>query len=387
MDKIYSVTQVTSYLKKLIGTDFLLRSLCVRGELSNVKYHVSGHIYFTVKDDGAALSGVMFASDTGALDFRLADGMKVEITGGIGVYEKAGSYQIYAKRIKREGRGELFERYLKLKEELEEMGMFSDEYKRPIPGYIKRLGVVTASTGAAVRDIINITRRRNPYVEIVLYPAKVQGEGAPASIAENIRLANELASGGLRIDTLIVGRGGGSPEDLAAFNDEGVARAIFASVIPVISAVGHESDFSISDLVADVRAETPTAAADMAVMNTFELREDISAYKLTLVRSIRQKIEAERLLLTSRTELLQSNMRRKVSDARSSVEKAMIMIRENDPRNVFAKGYAAVTDEDGSIIPDTSGITVGGTYEVRMRDGSFTASVTDISRKDSSDGR
>ena len=275
----------------------------------------------------------------------------------------------------------------RIKKLLEEEGLFDRKWKKPIPEFPLRVGIVTSSTGAAIEDIKKIITSKNDLTDILIFPTQVQGIGAPASIIENIELANKLAAEGLRIDTLIVGRGGGSPEDLAAFNDEGVARSIFASAIPVISAVGHESDFSISDMVADVRAETPTAAADMAVMNTFELKEDISEYRRILLRSIRQKIEAERMLLSSRTDLLHSNMHSKVSDARSAVEKAMIMIRENDPRNVFAKGYAAVTDENGRIIPDTSGITAGSTYTIQMRDGSFSAEVTEISRKDSSDGR
>jgi exodeoxyribonuclease VII large subunit len=215
----------------------------------------------------------------------------------------------------------------------------------------------------------------------------VQGEGAPASIIHNIELANSFAASGLRIDTLIVGRGGGSPEDLAAFNDEGVARAIFASQIPVISAVGHESDVSISDFVADLRAETPTAAADIAVMNTYELRDEIVYCRQMLMKAMRQKIESERLLLSSRTDLLHSNMRGKITEARSAVEKAMIMIRENDPRNIFSKGYAAVTDSDGHILPGVDSIEEGGSYTVRMRDGSFTALASDVTKEGQNNGR
>ena len=382
-----TVTQVNEYIAKRLRDDQNLRRLPVEGEISALS-RSGPHIYLTLKDAGSMLKCAVWASNIPRIDPSLLEnGRKVIAVGDISPYPKGGSYSFSITHMEDAGEGDLMAEFNRVRKLLEKEGLFDRKWKKPLPEFPLRVGIITSSTGAAIEDIKKIITSKNDLTDILIFPTQVQGEGAPSSIAENIRLANELASGGLRIDTLIVGRGGGSPEDLAAFNDEGVARAIFASVIPVISAVGHESDFSISDLVADVRAETPTAAADMAVMNTFELREAISAYKLTLVRSIRQKIEAERLLLTSRTELLQSNMRRKVSDARSSVEKAMIMIRENDPRNVFAKGYAAVTDEDGSIIPDTSGITVGGTYEVRMRDGSFTASVTDISRKDSSDGR
>lgn len=415
MDKIYSVTQVTSYLKKLIGTDFLLRSLCVRGELSNVKYHVSGHIYFTVKDDGAALSGVMFASDTGALDFRLADGMKVEITGGIGVYEKAGSYQIYAKRIKREGRGELFERYLKLKEELEEMGMFSDEYKRPIPGYIKRLGVVTASTGAAVRDIINITRRRNPYVEIVLYPAKVQGEGAAESVARGIEVLDRAG-----VDVIIAGRGGGSIEDLWAFNEAVVAEAIFHSGTPVISAVGHETDTTIADFVADLRAPTPSAAAELAVFEyekyldrldgaRQDMRDAIGhaatrdRLKLKEYESRLKKLRPDAVIASKRLRLadMESSIRqlmagrlaenktcinetgrrmgeamhKKQSDRRHELSLLAERLKGVSPLEKLTQGYSYVSDEKGRNIRDVSLLERGDSINIYMLNGKVKAEV------------
>ena len=264
---------------------------------------------------------------------------------------------------------------------LEEEGLFDKKWKKPIPEFPLRVGIVTSSTGAAIEDIKKIITSKNNLTDILIFPTQVQGEGAPASIINNINLANALAASGLRIDTLIVGRGGGSPEDLAAFNDEGVARAIFASEIPVISAVGHESDVSISDFVADVRAETPTAAADMAVMNTFELRDEIDYCREMLLTAMRRKIESESMLLSSRTDLLYSNMKGKLSEARSAVDKAMIMIRENDPRNIFAKGYAAVTDSEGHIVPGVETIQEGGIYRIRMRDGSFTATASDITKE------
>jgi exodeoxyribonuclease VII large subunit len=272
----------------------------------------------------------------------------------------------------------------RIKKMLEAEGLFDRKWKKPIPEFPLRVGIVTSSTGAAIEDIKKIITSKNDLTDILIFPTQVQGIGAPASICENIELANRLNKNGLRIDTLIVGRGGGSPEDLAAFNDEAVARTIFASEIPVISAVGHESDVSISDFVADVRAETPTAAADLAVMNTFELREDIRDMQDTLMRSIRQKIDTERMMLRSVTDLLYSNMKGKTADARSTVEKAMIMIRENDPRNIFRKGYAAVT-RDGSIIPDVASVTAGETYEIMMRDGSFTAAATGIRKGQTND--
>ncbi len=420
MEKIYSVTQVTAYLKKLIGTDVILRSLTVKGELSNVKYHVSGHIYFTVKDAGASLSGVMFASDTGSLDFRLTEGLKVEITGGLGVYEKAGSYQIYARRIKKEGRGELYEKFLKLKDQLEEMGMFSQEYKKPIPGYVRRLGVVTASTGAAVRDIINITRRRNPYVEIILYPAKVQGEGAAESVARGIGLLDDEG-----VDVIIAGRGGGSIEDLWAFNEVAVAEAIFRSRTPVISAVGHETDTTIADYVADLRAPTPSAAAELAVFDYEAFLERLDGYRGGLKDSIGRLIVQDRLRLKDAENLikkmrpdaiiaskrmrladienrmrqlmkdqlvsgrdrsevterrLRSSITEKLTDRRHSVSLYAERMKGVSPLEKLTLGYSFVTDENGKNIRNVGSLSVGDMINIRMLNGKVKANVREIEK-------
>ncbi|MBQ1423233.1 MAG: exodeoxyribonuclease VII large subunit, partial [Lachnospiraceae bacterium] len=222
MTGVYSVSQISSYIRNLFTKDYLLSRVTVRGEVSNCKYHSSGHIYFTLKDPGAAISCVMFASQREHLTFRLQDGQQIEASGQVSVYEKNGSYQLYVRSCRLSGAGELYERFLKLKEELEEMGMFDEIYKKPIPKYCRRIGIVTASTGAAIQDIINVTTRRNPYVELVLYPARVQGEGAKESIVRGIGRLDRMG-----LDVLIVGRGGGSIEDLWAFNEECVARAIF----------------------------------------------------------------------------------------------------------------------------------------------------------------
>ena len=253
---IYSVAQVNSYIKNLFVQDFLLNRISVRGEVSNCKYHTSGHIYFTLKDKSGTLSAVMFAGQRKGLTFQLQEGQQVVVTGSIDIYERDGRYQLYAREIKRDGVGDLFERFQKLRDELEEMGMFAAEYKKPIPKYAKTIGIVTASTGAAIHDIINITARRNPYVQLILYPALVQGQDAKFSIVNGIRTLDSMG-----LDVLIVGRGGGSMEDLWAFNEEIVARAIFECETPVISAVGHETDVTIADYVADLRAPTPSAAA------------------------------------------------------------------------------------------------------------------------------
>ena len=260
------VGDVSRYIRSLVSQDYFLKHLAVSGEVSNLTYHRSGHIYFTLKDEAAALSCVMWAGDRGGLGFHMKEGDKVVATGSVDVYIQQGRYQLYARRIELQGAGLLYERFLALKAELEETGMFAQEYKRPIPFYVKRLGIVTAPTGAAVQDIRNIALRRNPYVELILYPALVQGEGAAASIVRGIQTLDAMG-----LDCLIVGRGGGSIEDLWAFNEEEVARAIFACSTPVISAVGHETDTTIADLVADLRAPTPSAAAELAVCDIRDL--------------------------------------------------------------------------------------------------------------------
>ena len=257
---VYTVSQVNSYIKNMFAQDFLCSSIMIKGELSNVKYHGSGHIYFTLKDTGAAISCVMFAGNRGGLTFRMEEGQQVVVGGSLDVYERDGKYQLYARQIERLGDGYLYEQYEKLKKELAEMGMFDAAYKTKIPFYVRKLGVVTAQTGAAVRDIINVAKRRNPFIEIVLYPAIVQGDQAVCSIINGIHALEREG-----VDVMIVGRGGGSIEDLWAFNHREVAQAVFDCSVPIISAVGHETDTTIIDYVADLRAPTPSAAAELAV--------------------------------------------------------------------------------------------------------------------------
>ena len=259
---IYSVGQVNTYIKNMFAQDFMLHHISVKGEVSNCKYHSSGHIYFTLKDSTGTIQAVMFAGNRRGLRFQMKEGDNVVVTGSIEVYERDGKYQLYAREIALEGAGDLYQKYEALKRELEEMGMFAPEYKQSIPKYAKTVGIVTAPTGAAIQDIRNIAGRRNPYVQLILYPALVQGEGAVASIVQGIQAMESLQP-----DVLIVGRGGGSIEDLWAFNEEAVARAIFECSIPVISAVGHETDTTIADFVADLRAPTPSAAAELAVFD------------------------------------------------------------------------------------------------------------------------
>ena len=298
--QVYSVTQINTYIKNLFVWDFVLSRITVRGEVSNCKYHSSGHIYFTLKDRGGAISCVMFSGQRERLTFRLEDGQEIDVSGQITVYEKSGTYQLYVRDCRLSGAGELYERFLQLKTELAEMGMFDEIYKKPIPRYSRRIGIVTASTGAAVRDIINVATRRDPYVELVLYPARVQGEGAKESIVRGIRQLDKMG-----LDVMIVGRGGGSIEDLWAFNEECVARAIFEAETPIISAVGHETDFTIADFVADRRAPTPSAAAELASFEYDVLEEQFGAYRSALEKEMTQRLQLLKARVNADKERLQ----------------------------------------------------------------------------------
>lgn len=290
MRNVYTVKQVNAYIKNMFAQDFMLNRVYVKGEVSNCKYHTSGHLYFSLKDESGTIACVMFAGQRGGLSFRMQEGQQVIVLGSICVYERDGKYQLYAKEIILDGAGLLYEKFQALKRELEEMGMFAPEYKKPIPTYVKTVGVVTAPTGAAIRDIINITKRRNPYVQIILYPALVQGEGAAASIVKGIRMLEQKG-----VDVMIVGRGGGSMEDLWAFNEEMVARAVFDCRVPVISAVGHETDTTIIDYVADLRAPTPSAAAELAVFDYRGLEEKLADCAARMRRNMTQKLKMKRL--------------------------------------------------------------------------------------------
>ena len=289
MKNVYTVKQVNSYIKNMFTQDFMLNRIYVKGEVSNCKYHTSGHIYFSLKDESGTIACVMFAGSRSGLSFRMQEGQQVIVLGSVSVYERDGKYQLYAREIVLDGAGLLYEKFEALKKELAEMGMFAPEYKQPIPKYARTVGIVTAPTGAAVRDIINISTRRNPYVQLILYPAQVQGEGAAQSIVKGIRALEQA-----HVDVIIVGRGGGSIEDLWAFNEEPVARAIFDCRIPVISAVGHETDTTIADYVADLRAPTPSAAAELAVYEYREVKENLYAYEDTLRRLILDQVSRER---------------------------------------------------------------------------------------------
>lgn len=294
MPGVYSVTQISSYIKNLFARDFCLQRVTVKGEVSNCKYHPAGHVYFTLKDENAAIDCCMFRSSAQGLSFRLNDGQLVEASGQISVYEKSGTYQLYVKSAVLSGTGDLYERFLKLKNELEEMGMFDPGYKKPIPRYAKKIGIVTAETGAAIRDIVNVSLRRNPYAELYLMPCLVQGENAAEDIASAIRRIDSFG-----MDVLIVGRGGGSIEDLWAFNEEKVARAIFNCKTPVISAVGHETDFTIADFVSDLRAPTPSAAAELASFDYGIFETQLDSCRQEMTRSILHRLNVAKAQLAA----------------------------------------------------------------------------------------
>ena len=376
--KPVSVSQVNEYIAKKLRDDLNLRGLAVEGEISGLS-RGGQHYYLTLKDADSQIRCAIWGSNTAKIDMSLVeDGKKVVVICDISPYARGGTYSLSIRHVEAAGEGDLAAEFRRIRDKLEKEGLFDKKYKKPIPQFPYRVGVVTSATGAAVEDIRKIITAKNDLTDIVIFPTVVQGIGAVNSICENIRAANSLNRNGIRIDTLIVGRGGGSAEDLAAFNDEDVARAVFASEIPVISAVGHEVDFSICDFAADARAETPTAAADMAVMDTHQLREDIEKSRQMLITSAGQKIASERRVLDTGRELLRTGMKARIAEARSEVEKALIILRENDPRSIFSKGYAAVTDGSGGIVAGIAGIRAGDEYKIMMNGGSFTAKAIEV---------
>lgn len=387
MNSIYSVSQINSYIKNMFQQDYLLHSVSVRGELSNVKYHSSGHIYFTIKDKGGSLSCVMFQGNRKGLTFSLKEGQQIVCQGQIDTFPRDGVYQLYAKTITLDGAGLLYERYEKLKKDLEEMGMFSKEYKKDLPKYATRIGVVTAKTGAAIQDIINVSKRRNPYVEITLYPAKVQGEGSAETIVNGIRALDRL-----NLDVIIVGRGGGSIEDLWAFNEEIVARAIFECETPIISAVGHETDTTIADYVADMRAPTPSAAAEIAVFSYDDFLRRLEDIRFNMEKSLLKKIDNKKLILQRyqaqiekrspenqlremrmmhaySLDRLNDLMIKCINRKRHRYELLIEKMRLSSPLEKLSSGYAYVSDNKGKNIKSVSDVTIGELLTLNMKDG------------------
>lgn len=396
---VYTVKQVNSYIKNMFTQDFMLNRIYVKGEVSNCKYHTSGHIYFSLKDESGTIACVMFAGQRGGLSFHMREGQQIIVLGSVNVYERTGSYQLYAQEIRLDGEGTLYEKYQMLKQELEEMGMFTPEYKKAIPRYAKRIGVVTAPTGAAVRDIMNISARRNPYVQLLLYPAQVQGEGAKESIVRGIRMLETK-----NVDVIIVGRGGGSIEDLWAFNDECVARAIFDCQVPVISAVGHETDVTIADYVADLRAPTPSAAAELAVWDYRQLQGYLDECRLRMNRSMtgtirinrlrlkeldvrlsylhpRHKLQDQQQRLIELEEELRTLMRDRVKEARHRLAIQIEKLNGLSPVRKLNQGFAYVEEADGGVVKSIRQVEKGDELTVYVTDGLIRTSVKAVQKK------
>lgn len=379
--------------------DFALNHIYVRGEVSNCKYHSSGHIYFTLKDRGGAIACVMFAGNRKGLNFRMTEGMAVIVFGNVSVYERDGRYQLYAREIMQEGAGKLYEAYEALKKKLLAEGLFDEEHKLDIPKYPKRLGVVTARTGAAVQDIINVSLRRNPWLQIVFCPATVQGEGAVQSVVRGIRALEEAG-----VDVMIVGRGGGSIEDLWAFNEEMVARAVYDCKIPVISAVGHETDTTIIDYVADLRAPTPSAAAELAVPDIRIVLGQLQGYEEALEAAMeqimalcRQRVDSyarvfrhlnpqsrlndRRQRLMEVEDRLRLGMERRIEQAKSELAIRTQQLEGVSPLRQLERGYAYVSDEDGHGVASAEQVTVGQHLFLDVKDGMIESEVTAIQKQ------
>ena len=387
MGQISSVSQVNMYIKNMFMRDYKLNDISVKGEISNCKYHSSGHIYFTIKDKTSQLSCVMFASMRKNLEFKLEEGQSVIVDGNISVYERDGKYQLYARNITKEGFGKLYEEYEKLKKRLLEEGLFDKSKKRKIPAYAAKIGVVTARTGAVIQDICNVSNRRNPYVQIILYPAKVQGTGAAETIIKGIKYFEKTD-----VDTIIIGRGGGSIEDLWAFNDEKLARVIAGCKKPIISAVGHETDTTIADYAADLRAPTPSAAAELAVYSYREtviaLREaghslrwqmenilKIKKLKLagyiTVIQheSPKNLINDRRMFVADMQEKMENLMRQKLVSSKHQLELYVQEMKGLSPLYKLQGGYAYVSDESGRNIKSVDELKKGEQINLAFKDG------------------
>ena len=400
MGNIYTIRQVNRYISNMFTQDFMLNRIYVKGEVSNCKYHTSGHIYFSLKDDSGSLACVMFAGSRNGLKFRMQNGQSVIVLGSISVYERDGKYQLYAKEIVLDGIGLLYEKFQALKQELEDMGMFAPEYKQPIPTFSRRVGIVTAPTGAAIRDIMNISYRRNPFVQLILYPALVQGEGAADSIVRGIEILDQSD-----VDVIIVGRGGGSMEDLWAFNEEKVARAIFQCNTPVISAVGHETDFTIADYVADLRAPTPSAAAELAVTDMIGIQEQLQKWEERFRTRMRDRIEDGRRevrhlqarmnglspqnqirekyqILTEKEEKLQYLMRQVLKNKRHQMLLYAERMKGLSPLDKLSQGYSYTADEKGHKVTEVDQVQEGDLLQIYVSDGQIQAEVKGTKKAD-----
>lgn len=373
--KPVTVTQLNEYIGRVIGTDPLLAAVVVKGEISNLKYHSSGHVYFSIIDSASKISCFLNKSIAQNMTYPLEEGTEVTITGQVSVFYKNGTYSLYVKHIEREGAGSLAAAFEKMKEKLFKEGLFDQKYKKPIPKFPNKIGIVTSRTGAAVKDILKILKTRNNLVDIVIFPVLVQGPAAAGDIAAMIDYVNENHQD---IDTLIVGRGGGSADDLWAFNEEVVARSIFRSKIPIISAVGHEIDFTIADLVADLRAETPTAAAQIAVPDIRDLNNELGNLYENLYVHLTNKIMYNKLSLDRLADELNTNIESRIEKYSNELKQALLILEENNPVKILESGFSLVTDRENKVVDTVENFSVGDRYKITLKDGYADCVITEI---------
>lgn len=400
-NKVFSVTQINTYIKRMFQSDYALRRISIKGQVSNCKYHSSGHIYFSLKDEGSQISCVMFANARyDGLKFELEDGQEVVVDGNISVYERGGSYQLYAQEIRLNGIGELYVAYEMLKQKLYEEGLFDHEKKKPIPKNPKKIGVVTARTGAAIHDIISTAKRRNPYVQLILYPAKVQGDGASDTIVAGIKVLDQYG-----VDIIIVGRGGGSIEDLWAFNEEKVARAIYEAQTPIISGTGHEVDTTIADYAADLRAATPTAACELAVPDIREVMEGITNREYTLRTLLKQvvrryqmklqqyqitianfdprfQLQEQKMHLAELEEQIHAVMKNKMTDYQHKLELYTKELHGLSPTAKLINGFGYIEGSNGEPVTSVKKVMEGDQISLTISDGTIITKAEQIKRMD-----
>ena len=400
-NKVFSVTQINTYIKRMFQSDYALRRISIKGQVSNCKYHSSGHIYFSLKDEGSQISCVMFANARyDGLKFELEDGQEVVVDGNISVYERGGSYQLYAQEIRLNGIGELYVAYEMLKQKLYEEGLFDQEKKKPIPKNPKKIGVVTARTGAAIHDIISTAKRRNPYVQLILYPAKVQGDGASDTIVAGIKVLDQYG-----VDIIIVGRGGGSIEDLWAFNEEKVARAIYEVQTPIISGTGHEVDTTIADYAADLRAATPTAACELAVPDIREVMEGITNREYTLRTLLKQvvrryqmklqqyqitianfdprfQLQEQKMHLAELEEQIHAVMKNKMTDYQHKLELYTKELHGLSPTAKLINGFGYIEGSNGEPVTSVKKVMEGDQISLTISDGTIITKAEQIKRMD-----
>lgn len=373
--KPVTVSQLNEYIGRVIGTDPLLGAVVVKGEITNLKYHSTGHVYFSIMDSASKINCFLGREYAEKLHFQLADGMEVTLTGSVNVFKKNGTYSLYVRLVEISGEGNLAIAFEQMKAKLSAEGLFDQAHKKPLPKFPKKIGIITSKTGAAVRDILKILQSRNHLVDVMIFPVLVQGEGAAADISKMIDFVDANYTD---IDTLIVGRGGGSADDLWAFNEEIVARSIFKCHIPVISAVGHEIDFTISDLVADRRAETPTAAAQMAVPDTSDLATKLDEMKDYLYVQLSNKLMYNRLYIDNIAADLKQQLNHKITQYDHQLQQMRVILEENNPLKILESGYSVLSDMDGQVVSSVSQLQNDEKYHIHLKDGFATCLIEKI---------